>query len=149
MATTIASNINASILLNDGNMSDSGYNSGAESVGRGTPRHAGQSQKFPHLRAQLAAIARDFPRKAGPTSTNSASSNASLSPVESLSARDSSGTDSEIEGEDKRSWDELRVSSLLVRQVAQLLGEEKEEDLKDLLMSRYEMDNEAVSVHLI
>ena len=145
MSTVVASGANASILLNDGSMSDtgSGYNSGAEGTpGRGTPR---QSQKFPHLRAQLSAIARDYPKKPTLTTAKSDSSNASLSPVDSISARDSSGTDSELEGDDKRGWDELRVSSLLVRQVASLLGEEKEEDLKTLLKSKYEIDDEAVS----
>ena len=148
MTTTLLSGMSASIILGDGNLSDAGYNSGSESiiVSRNGKRLVGQTQKFPHTRAQLAAIAREFrQRRPMLTAAKSDSSNASLSPVESIGARDSSGTESDVDGEDNRPWDELRMSSTLVRQVASLLAEENEDELKNLLKTHFEMDDEAVS----
>ena len=131
----------------DGNYSDAGpiaYTSGPErslsvsSMGTAHPphRHLSQSQKFPHTRAQLSNIAREYHfRKLVPgagTSLGSASS----------------GTESDVD--DGGKWeDEARVSSSLVRQVAALLDEEKEDELKELLKTTFEMDNDAVSKNVI
>lgn len=93
--------------LSDGNFSDSGSVSGLDSSAH---------PKFPHTRAQLTAIAREY------------------KPV------DSSGTDSDAEGEYVG-----RVSSALVKLVAGLLDEENEEGLKALLKENFGIDNNAVS----
>lgn len=121
--------------LNDGNISDSGstgYFSGPEGAISQSRKHISQSQKFPHLRAQLSTIAREHRfRKLAPGAGGSLGSS-------------SSGAESDADESGK--WEEVRVSSSLVRDVAALLDEEKEDDLKDLLKTTFDIDEESVSV---
>lgn len=120
---------------NDGNFSDggSGYFSGPEGLASSRAnKHIPQTQKFPHLRGQLSTIAREYRfRKLAPGVSSSLGSS-------------SSGADSDAD--DSNKWEEdNRVSSSLIREVAALLDEEKEDELKDLLKSTFEMDDAAVS----
>ena len=91
-----------------------------------------QTQKFPHTRAQLATIAREHRFR---PSANAAGSNSNAS--------ESDAGDREALGYDEEP--ENRISSDLVRQVAALLDEEKEDEVKELLKKTFEMDDEAVS----
>ena len=122
----------------DGNTSDTssvGYFSGSEILSASTGnlrsmKHIPSSQKFPHMRAQLASMAREYKLKTlDPTLTQS-----------------SSESDADAEDSRQESWnDSERVSSTLVRQVAALLDEEDEDGLKQLLKSQFEIDDDAVS----
>ncbi|THH09723.1 hypothetical protein EW145_g1804 [Phellinidium pouzarii] len=120
--------------MSDGNLSDTGsigYFSGVEGLSASTGnirahKHVPQTQKFPHTRAQLANIARDhrFRELAGAASAN----------------------DSDADVDDYGRWgdeQEAHVSSALVRQVASLLSEENEDELKELLKKTFEMDSES------
>lgn len=123
--------------LSDGNLSDSGaaaYYRSSENLSSSTGnirarKHVPQSQKFPHLRAQLAVIAQEYRLR-----------EAAGSP--------STGNDSDGDAQDDGAEPDTRVSSMLVRQVANLLGEEKEDELKELLVKTFDMDTEAVSLRL-
>lgn len=95
---------------------DTGHLSDSASVVSNPDSILGPSRRFPHTRAQLSAIAREY------------------KPV------DSSGTESDAETEFSG-----RVSSLLVKQVAALLDDEKEDELKNLLKATFGMDDEAAS----
>ena len=111
--------------MSDGNLSD------YEPPGlRAQRQPVPQTQKFPHTRAALALIAREHRFRANASSNGSGSAN-------------------ENENDVDHSYDdesELRISSELVRQVAALLDEEKEDEVKELLKNTFEMDNEAVSI---
>lgn len=121
--------------VNDGNVSDSGsgYYSGPEVLASSRAnKHIPQTQKFPHLRGQLSIIAREYRFR-------------KLSLTVSSSLGSSSGADSDAD--DSYRWEEdARVSSSLIREVAALLDEEKEDELKELLKSTFEMDDAAVSI---
>ena len=125
--------------VHDGNISDSGsgYYSGPEGLSSSRAnKHIPQTQKFPHLRSQLSTIAREYRfRKLAPGAASSLGSS-------------SSGAESDAD-DGNRVDEEARVSSSLIREVAALLDEEKEDDLKELLKKTFEMDNDAVSFHHI
>lgn len=115
-------------LANDGNLSDTGSNGYLSAADVNSSRRARGTPKFPHLRARLAVIAREHKQ---------------------LSAnRDSSGAESDVDAD----GDGLvggPVSAMLVKNVAELLDQEKEEDLKILLKSNFDMDDDAVSVSVL
>ncbi|KAH8116352.1 hypothetical protein DFH11DRAFT_1580090 [Phellopilus nigrolimitatus] len=129
----------------DNNIPDNGpaayFPSGPDATGQLTSRtyrhHApspqthtqAQAQKFPHTRAQLALIARDhrFREIIGAGYTGFTVGN---------------GNDSDADLDDGPAPDP-RLDSVLVRQVAALLDDEKEDELKQLLKSTFEMDDEA------
>lgn len=121
--------------LSDGNLSDSGataYYRTTESLSSSTGnirarKHIPQSQKFPHLRAQLAVIAQEYRLREAVGSP-------------------STGNDSDGDAQDDSGDPDARVSSTLVRQVAGLLEEEKEDELKDLLVKTFDMDAQSVSI---
>lgn len=81
-----------------------------------------QTQKFPHTRAQLALIARDHRFRdmiVGEGHSNG-------------------GNESDMDDDEQ-----AKVSSDLVRRVAALLDDEKEEELKELLKKTFDLDDEA------
>jgi hypothetical protein len=112
-------------MMNDGNLSDAGstgYLSANDADG--SLRRARGAPKFPHTRAQLAAIAREH---------------------KFLTNRDTSGGESDADAD----GDGLvggPVSAMLVKNVAELLDQEKEDELKQLLKANFDMDNDAVSI---
>ena len=89
------------------------------------PTGNGVTTKFPHTRALLAALAREYgvPSK----NTNKSSSETSDSEPESDGKEDSANSDS------------------LVAQVIQLLDDEDEDALKDLLKETFDISDESVS----
>ena len=111
-------------MINDGNLSDSGstgYLSATDA--NSSMRRARGAPKFPHTRAQLAVIAREH---------------------KSLSAnRDSSGAESDADA-DGDGLVGVPVSAMLVKNVAELLDQEKEDELKTLLKTNFDMDDDAV-----
>ncbi|EJD07486.1 uncharacterized protein FOMMEDRAFT_100748 [Fomitiporia mediterranea MF3/22] len=113
--------------MSDGNLSD------YDPPGLRAPRHqpVPQTQKFPHTRAQLALLAREHRFR---------------------SSSDGGGAGSESSDADHNAYEdepENRIGSELVRQVAALLDEEKEDELKELLKKTFEMDDEATEAPML
>ena len=84
--------------------------------------------QFPHTRAQLALIARDHRFR-------------EMIIGESHGNGLFSGNESDIDEDEQ-----TKVSSDLVRRVAALLDDEREEELKELLKKTFELDEESVSI---
>ena len=84
--------------------------------------------QFPHTRAQLALIARDHRFR-------------EMIIGESHGNGLFSGNESDIDEDEQ-----TKVSSDLVRRVAALLDDEREEELKELLKKTFELDDESVSI---
>lgn len=126
--------------LSDGNLSDSGTtayyrssdNLSASMSNIRARKYTSQVQKFPHLRSQLAVIAREFRLR----EPDSSSSTGNDSDVDNLAHYENEEPDT-------------RVSSALVRQVARLLEEEKEDELKDLLVKTFDMDSAMVIIYFL
>lgn len=113
-------------MMNDGNLSDAGstgYLSATDA--NSSLRHARGAPKFPHTRAQLAAIAREH---------------RSLTAIRDFSGADS---DADVDGDGLVG---RPVSAMLVKNVAELLDQEKEDDLKSLLKTNFDMDDDTVCV---
>jgi hypothetical protein len=94
---------------------------------RTTSNTSNSSNKYPHTRAQLSYIARQYKPSAYASS-----------------GYDNGDADNLNSNEAELNGNKQGVPQALVNQVVSLLGEEKDEELKTLLKESYGMDDESV-----
>jgi len=96
-----------------------------------TSNTSNSSNKYPHTRAQLSYIARQY--------------KPSVYTFPGFETSDNGDADNLHSNEAELNGNRQGVSQALVKEVVSLLGEEKDEELKTLLKESYGMDDDSVS----